>query len=102
MASSCRPFGWKWALFVWAYAFAWFLVSDRVKLMAYRIFDPTQAPLLGRKPIAAGYSVDVTAQIAKRAYAIHEQHGRRGGRDVQDWLRAEREFVKMAPPNEAA
>ena len=41
------PLGWGWALFVWGYALAWFLVNDRVKLLAYRIFDPTKAPLLG-------------------------------------------------------
>jgi H+-transporting ATPase len=40
------PLGWGWALFVWGYALLWFLVNDRVKLLAYRIFDPTQAPLL--------------------------------------------------------
>ena len=34
------PLGWKWAAFVWAYALVWFLVNDRVKLFAYRIFDP--------------------------------------------------------------
>jgi H+-transporting ATPase len=33
------PIGWRWAIFVWAYAFAWFLVNDRVKLYAYRVFD---------------------------------------------------------------
>ena len=53
------PLGWKWALFVWGYALAWALLSDRVKLLAYRVFDPTGAPLLGRKP------VDGTAQITK-------------------------------------
>jgi H+-transporting ATPase len=30
------PLGWGWALFVWGYALAWFLVNDRVKLLAYR------------------------------------------------------------------
>lgn len=34
------PLGWGWALFVWAYAIAWALLSDRVKLLAYRILDP--------------------------------------------------------------
>ncbi len=34
------PVGWTWALAVWAYAGAWFLVNDRVKRAAYRIFDP--------------------------------------------------------------
>ena len=36
------PIGWGWALFVWGYALAWFLLNDRVKLLAYRIFDPVK------------------------------------------------------------
>ena len=43
--------GWGWVLFVWGYALAWFIVSDRLKLLAYRVFDPTAAPLLGRTPV---------------------------------------------------
>jgi len=38
------PLGWGWALFVWGYALAWFLLNDRVKLLAYRVFDPAAAP----------------------------------------------------------
>jgi H+-transporting ATPase len=34
------PLGWGWAMFVWGYALAWFLVNDRLKLLAYRFFDP--------------------------------------------------------------
>ncbi|MGA8248583.1 MAG: plasma-membrane proton-efflux P-type ATPase [Nocardioides sp.] len=34
------PLGWKWAAFVWGYALVWFLLSDRIKLLAYRILDP--------------------------------------------------------------
>ena len=37
------PLGWGWALFVWGYAVTWFLMNDRVKLLAYRIFDPVKA-----------------------------------------------------------
>jgi H+-transporting ATPase len=37
------PLGWGWALFVWGYALVWFLVNDRVKLLAYRFFDPVKA-----------------------------------------------------------
>jgi H+-transporting ATPase len=44
------PIGWHNALLVWAYALAWFLVNDRIKLAAYRVFDPTERPLLGRGP----------------------------------------------------
>ncbi len=33
------PLGWAYAAFVWAYAFAWFLLTDPVKLLAYRLLD---------------------------------------------------------------
>ena len=33
------PLGWGWALFVWGYALVWFLVNDRVKLVAYWALD---------------------------------------------------------------
>ncbi len=34
--------GWNWVLLVWGYAIVWFLVTDRVKLAAYRILDPVK------------------------------------------------------------
>jgi H+-transporting ATPase len=37
------PLGWRWAGFVWVYALAWFIVNDRVKLLAYRIFGSAKA-----------------------------------------------------------
>jgi H+-transporting ATPase len=37
--------GWGWALTVWGYALAWFLVNDRIKLAAYRIVDPQRSLL---------------------------------------------------------
>jgi H+-transporting ATPase len=37
------PLSWGWAGFVWGYALLWFLVNDRIKLLAYRIFDPIKA-----------------------------------------------------------
>jgi len=43
------PLGWNWALFVWGYALIWFFVTDRVKLFAYRVFDPSSEPLLVKK-----------------------------------------------------
>ncbi|TPG31880.1 plasma-membrane proton-efflux P-type ATPase [Mycolicibacterium hodleri] len=36
------PLGWKLAAAVWGYALVWFLLSDRVKLLAYRILDPAK------------------------------------------------------------
>ena len=48
------PLGWGWALFIWGYALAWFLVNDRIKLLAYRIFDPVPvAPVAPAVPVAA-------------------------------------------------
>ena len=38
------PLGWGWAAAVWVYALAWFLISDRIKLFAYRILDPEKKP----------------------------------------------------------
>jgi H+-transporting ATPase len=83
------PLGWGWAAFVWGYALAWFLLNDRVKLLAYRIFDPTIAPLLAPKPF------DLTPRIATRAYELYELRGRRDGQAGQDWLEAEREIRKQ-------
>lgn len=34
------PIGWKLAGLVWVYALAWFMLNDRIKLFAYRVFDP--------------------------------------------------------------
>jgi H+-transporting ATPase len=86
------PLGWGWAGFVWAYAIAWALVNDRVKLLAYRIFDPTKAPLLAKKPL------DLTPRIAARAYELYERGGRREGHAVQDWLQAEEKIRNHESP----
>jgi H+-transporting ATPase len=37
------PLGWGWVALVWGYALAWFLATDRIKLLAYQILDPVQA-----------------------------------------------------------
>lgn len=34
------PLGWNWAVAVWGYALAWFMVNDRLKLMVYRFLIP--------------------------------------------------------------
>jgi H+-transporting ATPase len=82
------PLGWGWALMVWGYALAWFLVNDRVKLLAYRIFDPVKAE---PKPEAkAETPSDLAPQIAKRAYELYEERVQ----GVQDWEKAEREIRK--------
>jgi H+-transporting ATPase len=37
------PLGWYWALLVWGYALAWFLVNDRAKLITYWLLDYARA-----------------------------------------------------------
>jgi H+-transporting ATPase len=44
------PIGWGWALLVWGYALAWFLLNDGVKLIAHHIFDGKQPGLLTKLP----------------------------------------------------
>jgi H+-transporting ATPase len=85
------PLGWGWALFVWGYALAWFLLNDRVKLLAYRIFDPVKAE--PKPKVKAETPSDLTPQIAKRAYELYEERVQ----GVQDWEKAEREIRKDAP-----
>ena len=63
------PLGWGWAAFVWGYALVWFLVNDRVKLLAYRVYDRSRRRC----------RCDVTPQIAKRAYALYPAGGRKDG-----------------------
>ena len=47
------PIGWGWAGFVWAYALAWFVLSDRVKVATARSFDAKSPGFLGRMQRAA-------------------------------------------------
>jgi H+-transporting ATPase len=82
------PLGWSWALFVWGYALVWFLLNDRVKLLAYRIFDP----------IKAETPSDTRTQIAREAYGLYERRGSGEGDAVQDWLQAERKVGKDRSP----
>jgi H+-transporting ATPase len=86
------PLGWKWAGFVWGYAIAWALLNDRIKLLAYRIFDPVKAPLLAKTQ-----PVDLSSQIAARAYELYQDRVHGESQQDQDWLEAERETRKDQP-----
>jgi H+-transporting ATPase len=59
-----------------------------VKLLAYRMFDPTKAPLLGRT------TPDLTPQIAARAYELYQERVHGESQQDQDWREAEREVRK--------
>ena len=106
------PLGWKWAGLVWAYALVWALLNDRVKLLAYKIFDPVKAepkhdPKAESKSEVKGESKPQAAaepkpeaktpselppQIAKRAYELYEERDGKDGTAVQDWKKAEQEI----------
>jgi H+-transporting ATPase len=95
------PLGWGWAAFVWGYALAWFLLNDRLKLLAYRIFDRTgraapasRAAAPSTQPAAptAAAPVDLRPLIAVRAYEIYQGRGRANGQAAQDWETAERQI----------
>ncbi len=79
------PIGWKWAAFVWGYAIVWALINDRVKLLAYRIFDPNGLPLLVKK------QKDLTPEIAGAAFELYQQRVHGQSQQDQDWFEAERE-----------
>ncbi len=85
------PLGWGWAGFVWGYALVWFLVNDRVKLLAYRVFDPAATLLPAKGPL------DLAPQVATRAYELYEQRLRGDSQADRDWLQAEREIGKQPP-----
>ena len=82
------PLGWGWAAFVWGYALAWFLINDRVKLLAYRIFDHPKAAVIPTKPD------DLVPEIAARAYELYQERVKGQSQQDQDWLEAEREIGK--------
>jgi hypothetical protein len=84
-----RPLPLWQMLAVFAYAMVSCLVVNdalKVAMIKWRVLNAVV-----KKP------VDVTPQIAKRAYELFEQRGRQDGRAVQDWGQAEREIRKAKP-----
>ena len=55
----------------------------KVAMIKWRVLN-----VVAKKPI------DVTPQIASRAYELYEQQGRHDGHAVQDWEKAEQEIRK--------
>ena len=59
-AGLVTPLGWRWAALVWFYAIGWFLLTDPVKLLAYRIFGPAKpdaAHAPAQQPVAENETV---------------------------------------------
>ena len=88
-------------LIIFVYAMvACLVVNDALKVVLIKWRVPnavakkpeTKAEL---KPDAkANEPVDLTPQIAKRAYELYEQHGHQDGQATQDWSQAEQEIRK--------
>jgi H+-transporting ATPase len=119
------PLGWKWAGFVWGYALIWFLINDRIKLLAYRIFDPVKITPVDRskakskpevkdgpKPDAetkpkteakgeptleAKTPSEATPELVKRVHELYEELGREDVMAVQKWERTQQTTSKAAP-----
>ncbi len=57
------PLGWKYAGIVWGYAFAWFLVTDPVKLLAYKVLDGVKAESTPKPKAKTEAKPDAKAEI---------------------------------------
>ncbi len=91
------PLGWGWAAFVWGYALIWALLNDRVKLLAYRIFDPQKA---GAEPKAdAGAQPVAKAAPGVTASAAPAPDGKAAPQP--DAKADSQPDVKVEPPREA-
>jgi len=81
-----KPLPWWQMVAIFVYAIIACLgVNDAVKvaMIKWRVPDAV-----------AERTVDVTPQIAKRAYELYEKRGRQDGRAAQDWEQAEHEIQK--------
>ncbi len=113
------PLGWGLALFVWGYALAWFLFTDQVKVLAYRMLDRTTSkskPKPKSKPAAkpdaepkadakpkpkadatAKKPSDLTPQLVKGVHEMYEELGREEVQAVEDLEKADQESRKGGP-----
>jgi magnesium-transporting ATPase (P-type) len=83
------PLPWWQALTIFVYALVACLgVNDAVKVAMIRWRVPNAG---AKKPL------DLTPQIATRAYELYEQRGREDGHAAQDWEQAEQEIRKDEP-----
>ena len=83
------PLPWWQTLAIFTYAMLSCLVVNdalKVALIKWRVPDA-----VARQP------VDVTPQIATRAYQLYEQRGRQDGRAAGDWAQAEQQIGKNGP-----
>ena len=61
------PLWWGWSALVWGYALIWFLVTDPIKLLAYRYLDATKPATPKRQGDAQGATAEPTLAIPRAA-----------------------------------
>ncbi|HUZ20800.1 MAG TPA: plasma-membrane proton-efflux P-type ATPase [Acidimicrobiales bacterium] len=62
---------WRYAALVWGYALVWFVVTDRVKLLAYRLLDPVAVtPTASGSGVSAAVTTETGDSDAERPPAI--------------------------------
>ncbi len=105
------PLGWKLAGMVWGYALVWALLTDRVKLLGYRLLDPSNTgakaiekhapqPKAGDRAVHSNTpdqggpkpdgtdkpgKADATPQLVNRVHELYRDLGREDVRAVEDW-----------------
>jgi H+-transporting ATPase len=77
------PLGWGLAAFVWVYAALWALFTDRVKLLAYRIFDPVVPN--------THQSSERKLKLVHRVHKFYEKMEREEIREIGKWEKHEQE-----------
>jgi H+-transporting ATPase len=61
------PLGWMYAGIVWAYALAWFLVTDPLKLLAYKVLDTVKADVAPVAKVEASTPAKATSPTDSKA-----------------------------------
>ena len=79
-----HPLGWGWAAFVWAYALLWALVSDRIKLLAYRLLDPGSSTTSGSTATPAVDSAAFHTDTDPRDLVFHDNDDCPYGREIKN------------------
>jgi H+-transporting ATPase len=88
------PIGWGWAGLVWGYSLVWFLVNDRAKLLAYRIFDPVKAAAKTEiKPEVKANAQTETKPVPQPDAKVETKPDPKAGAKPEE---------KVAPPPEAS
>ncbi len=61
------PLWWGWAALVWGYALAWFLITDPIKLLAYRYLDATKSAARKRQSESQGVAPEMAVAMPRAA-----------------------------------